>query len=129
MELTFFLKAYSQLVAVYGTPFECLSSATLRQSLRQAPRWKAAIDSRWCAIRAKLGWIVYELARVTRVIGSLIASKQSPYWQLLACGFASLEPALVWTDDQKTILIGDLAVVPVTQANTPQTLEKYTGSR
>ncbi len=104
-------------------------SATLRQSLRQAPRRKAAVNERLCSLSAKLGWIGYESARVTRVIGSLIASKQSAYWQLLACGFASLEPALVWTDDQKTILIGDLAIVPVTQANTPQTLEKYTGSR
>jgi hypothetical protein len=37
-------------------------SATLRQSLRQAPRRKAAVHSRWCSLRANLGWIGYESA-------------------------------------------------------------------
>jgi hypothetical protein len=36
--------------------------ATVRHSLRQAPRRKAAVHSRWCPLRATLGWIRDESA-------------------------------------------------------------------
>jgi hypothetical protein len=36
--------------------------ATVRQLLRQAPRRIAAVHSRWCPLRATLGWIRDESA-------------------------------------------------------------------
>ena len=46
-------------------------------------------------------------------------SEQSLNRELYDCLFASLEPALIWTDNEQAILVSDLASVPVAQRDRP----------